>query len=141
MKKGDFILGYLSALKKEHEVKKARKRGENISLGHVRQIPVITMSTGLLNTIEGCTWWNHLSRDTYQKIKEEYREVPETIRNQMMFTPKHGERVGRAKWWRVFLQSFLSEKEVARAMVALIKWYRYCITLEVGAQPFKSYQS
>ena len=50
---------------------------------------------GLFGTIEGCLLVNHLSREQFARVREEWRLLPEDIRNSHLFTPKKG-RVGCA---------------------------------------------
>ena len=120
-------MGYLSAIKKEHEARKLRKEGKQASVGVSIRLPVFQLSTGLLNTVEGTVLHNRLTREQYGAVSAKYNDVDTEKRGAMMFPAEPGEYMERAAWWRSFLQGVLDPKETRAAMGHLSRWYRRCI--------------
>ena len=120
-------MGYITALRKEHEAQKMRKAGEPAEVNITLRLPVINMSCGLLNTIEGGVLYNH-SRDVYNAVKTAFKSCSYEFRHLMMFSPKPGEWVERAKQWRLLMEcAELSDKEISYAMGKILRWHRRCV--------------
>ena len=127
--------GYLAALKTEYHAQKLRKQGRDAVIAVVCpkeatvRLPVITVGLGLLDTVEGCTLWNHTTKPQRSALMAAYRAVDEPTRRAMAYSPKRGEFVRRAAWWRDLLEGVLAPEDVPGAMVAVISWYRRIIAM------------
>ena len=119
-------MSYIAAIKAVH---RARKLGRATHIAV--SLPVIKMSNGLINTVEGSVLTNCLTREQYNAVNTRYREVSESARQAMVYSAKPGEHITRAQWWRRFLRETLCEKDAHGAMIALLRWYRRCITLRL----------
>ena len=119
-------MGYIAAIKAVH---RARKLGRATHIAV--SLPVIKMSNGLINTVEGSVLTNCLTREQYNAVNARYKEVSEVTRQAMVCSAKSGEYLARAQWWRRFLLETLCEKDAHGAMIALLRWYRRCIILRL----------
>jgi hypothetical protein len=113
-----YIAGIKAAIKRAYQSRKLAK--STIAR------PLLQVSAGLLDTVEGQNLRNRLDWEQYRVISEKYQAIDEPTRRAMAFSPKPGDYVDRAEWWIGFLHSALSPKEAAAAVVEILRWYRRC---------------
>ena len=103
------------------DMRKARKRGSEIRLEKKVELPFI-QTGGFYNTVEGCTL-DRLDREITHKAEEAFCSLSEEEKYKMQFSPKNGEFVERARFWRNTLSPFMTEKQCYIAMHCIIHWY------------------
>lgn len=113
------------------EIRKARKSGAssvNIKLRRTYTIPMLTCSCNHGETVEGCvlSWYPSL----YEGFMSVFDNLPERIQRKLVFSPKHGEYVDRARFWKERLCSALPPKQYHDAMVLIIRHYVKCANLD-----------
>ncbi|MDL2319275.1 hypothetical protein LJC74_09450 [Eubacteriales bacterium OttesenSCG-928-A19] len=90
------------------------------------QPKVANPDVGLYWTVEGCVI-SKMRKETIQDVSTAFSSLPASIKHRMAFSPKAGEWLPRAHWWRSFLYQVLEPSEAARAMQRIARWYRCCI--------------
>lgn len=120
-KGGTFFSDLQTAVGLFTDMRKARKKGEEVEVRKYKQFPSI-QSGGFCNTVEGCvlSW---LDRKIVDKVQVAFDELPDDIKYLLQFAPKDGEFIDRAKFWRCLLRSVLTNEESRIAMMRILRWY------------------
>lgn len=106
------------------EIRKERKHGADgikVTAQPVKSLPLIRCG-GLYSTVEGCVLSNCDKEIDYAAGKM-FGNLPYEEQHQMMFSPKNGEFIERANYWRELLRPALSPKQLNKAMREIVHWY------------------
>lgn len=90
-------------------------------------IPHYDMKIGFLNTVEGCCLFATSRKNVYPTVKAVFDTMSPATRHALLFSPKSGEWVERAKFWRDTLRPALPDREYYIAMSIILKWYIRCV--------------
>ena len=123
-------MSYITALKAEYQAKKERKAGNNIHVGLLRSIPVMTLSNWS-GTMEVCCI-NDLR--VVKAVGAVFKALPVEKQRELLFTPKYGGRewVERARFWKEILKPNLFLEDYQAAMADILRWYSHCVRRKMG---------
>lgn len=103
------------------DMQKVRKQGGDVALEKKVQIPFIRCG-GFYNTVEGCTL-SHLDREIVFRAQEAFAGLADDEKYRLQFSPKNGEFIERARYWKGILKPVMTEKQCLVAMNCIIGWY------------------
>lgn len=110
-----------TAVKMFTEIRKARKEGAAVEVKQFRQLPFVKCG-GFYNTVEGLTLAG-LDKKIVNSSQGAFNGLSEDVKNLMYFSPKDGEFVDRANFWRYLLEPVLTAEELRTAMICILRWY------------------
>ena len=118
------------------DMRKARREGTGVVIKRCRELPLVKSGPGFYDTPEGCNL-NHCGRVIDREAREAFAALPYEEKRRMCFTPKAGEYVERAEFWRNMLEPVLTDKELRAAMMRLLRLYIYCKRREMEISGYK----
>lgn len=86
-------------------------------------IPCYEVNTGFLGSVEGCCLLAASQKDVYLAVEAVFDKMPSATRHALLFSPKSGQRVARAKFWRDTLRPALPDRQYYTAMSIILKRY------------------
>lgn len=90
-------------------------------------IPCYEVNAGFLGSVEGCCLYAASRKDVYPTVKAVFDALSPATKHALLFSPKPGEWVERAKFWRDTLRPSLSDRQYYAAMSIILKWYIRCV--------------
>ena len=100
---------------------KARRRGGAIRVKKKVQIPVI-QSGGFYSTVEGCAL-SHCEKEIVNAAQRAFSRLSDSEKHRLKFSPKAGEFVERAAFWKDLLKPDMTEQQYRKAILTLIRQY------------------
>ncbi len=104
------------------EIRRARKEGAVVEVRKSRMLPVFNAGAGILDTVEGCTLWNH-NNEVFKEIRGAFNTLPAEEKRRLAFSPKDGEFTERAYFWKALISSALPPEQTRKAMISILHWY------------------
>lgn len=104
------------------DIRRAGKEGTVVEIRKSRALPVFTAGPGILDTVEGCTLWN-CNKDVFDEIQDTFNILSVEEKRRLAFSPKNGEFIERASFWRALIASVLSPEQTRKAMLSILQWY------------------
>lgn len=104
------------------DMQQERKKGNEVTVQKKIAIPYISVGAGFYNTVEGCTL-SWCGEDIVARSYKAFNSLPNEEKQRLIFSPKDGEFVERAKFWKNLLKSVMTEKQCHIAMNHIIHWY------------------
>ena len=104
------------------DMRKARKNGCNVEIRNVAELPFINCGPGFLNTVEGCKLVNGDS-SVYENVKQVFDGLSYELKNKLIFSPKDGEFIARAQFWKSVLKPVMDPKKYSLAIYLILHWY------------------
>lgn len=104
------------------DMRKARKNGCNVEIRNVAELPFINCGPGFLNTVEGCKLVNGDS-SVYENVKQVFDGLSYELKNKLIFSPKDGEFIARAQFWKSVLKPVMDQKKYSSAIYSILQWY------------------
>ena len=92
-----------------------------------RTLPCYEVNAGFLGTVEGGCLFAASRNDVYPTVKAVFDTMPPATRHILLFSPKTGEWVERAQFWREALRQALPDQQYYVAMSIILKWYIRCV--------------
>lgn len=114
----------LEAVKIAKSSYRALERGAEVQMKTERKIPCYTLGCNFMDTVEGCTIWNH-AKGTFDIVKRIFAAQPEEIKHRLCFSQKNGEFISRAHVWQELLKPALPAAQYYEVMGAIYQWYRH----------------
>ena len=115
------------------EVKRARAEGAAaVSVRPVWKVPAVKPRyVGFLNTVEGCTLYNR-GKAVFGPVEAVFDALPYELQHRLAFSPKPGQLMERAAFWRETLIGTVPELVYHKAMIAILSWYRHIWMIRAG---------
>lgn len=126
-----FIKDVKAAAEIFKDIRNARKEGDAIEIRKMRSIPLYTIGPGFYSTVEGCTL-SWLDRETVKIISAAYDELPVEDKMRLAISPKDGEFIERAYFWRDMMALVLNEKQLHIAFRKILCWYIHIKRMNKG---------
>lgn len=104
------------------DMRKARKNGCNVEIRNVAELPFINCGPGFLNTVEGCKLVNGDS-SVYENVKQVFDGLSYEQKYKLVFSPKDGEFIARAQFWKSVLKPVMDHKKYSSAIYSILQWY------------------
>ncbi len=117
-----FIKDFRAAARIFKDIRNARKEGNVIEIRKTRELPVYTIGPGFYSTVEGCTL-SWLDPKMVKIISAEYDRLPIEDKKRLAISPKDGEFIERACFWRNMMEPVLTEKQLHLAFKKILCWY------------------
>lgn len=103
-------------------MRKARKNGCNVEIRKVAELPFINCGPGFLNTVEGCKLVNG-DYSVYENVKQVFDGLSHEQKYKLVFSPKDGEFIARAQFWKSILKPVMDTKKYSLAIYSILHWY------------------
>ena len=117
----DLIKDIKSAVSIFRDMRKARRTARENEANGIMMLPKL-QGASLFNTVEG-TVLSYCGKDITEAACKAFKELNHEKRNQLCFSPRNGEFIDRADFWRELLSSVMTEKQLRKAMIRIIHWY------------------
>ena len=103
-------------------MRKARKAGQAVKVESTISVPVIQFGCSFYDTIEGCTlsWCNS---ETVEASRKAFHSLQPEEKQLFTQSPKDGEFIERALFWKELLAPVMTPKNCHIAMIKIIEWY------------------
>lgn len=107
--------------KRMRELRKTGADELKVEMQPVKTLPIINR-VSFYETVEGCTLSN-CGHDINGVALEVFRGLPYDVQHRLAFSPKNGEFIERAQYWKSLLNPVMTEQQCRKAMLAIIGWY------------------
>lgn len=113
------------------DMRQERKKGNEITVQKKITVPYISVGASFYDTVEGCTL-SWCGKDIVVKSQEVFNSLPDEEKKRLANSPKHGEFVERAIFWKTLLKPVMTEKQCHIAMNRIIEWYIHIKQMQFG---------
>ena len=121
--KNNFLEDIKTATNLFIDMRKASKEGKKITVNRTLEIPMFSVGNSFFDTIEGCTLSNCKESGVCVIAQKAFSELPYDIKCLLSNSPKDGEFVERANFWKRLLQPVMTSKQYHVAMTEILNWY------------------
>lgn len=121
--RSDFLTDVVSAAGVFRAVREARRDGFPVKVQAVTTLPCYRLPPAFPNTVEGIQLYNQCDRSTYSIAEAVFYDLPYGTRHALECSPKDGELLERAQFWKEALRPAMDPKQLPTAMIAILRWY------------------
>lgn len=94
-------------------------------------IPCVTLGPGFYDTVEGCTL-SHCGREIRDIAQKAFYTLSPEVKHSLAFSPKDGEFVKRAQFWKTLLSFVMTSSQRRKAMIRILHWYIHVKQIHAG---------
>lgn len=131
--KGSFLSDVKEAVNVFRGIRKARKCGADgvrIDAVPLKGLPR-AQSCAFYSTVEGCAL-SRIDKEIRDKAQDAFHGLPYEEQHRMTFSPKDGEFLERAQFWRSLLEPVITAEQRRKAMIMIIGRYVYIKKLRLN---------
>lgn len=104
------------------DARRARKKGMEVTVKRLMEIPAIKPDPAFLNTPEGCMLANR-DREVFDIVFHVFHQLPTEEAHRLEFSPKDGEFADRARTWKAALKPVMIDRQFYLAIRLILGQY------------------